>query len=175
MPLKSIIESLLFVSVKPLSLQKLAQLTKAKTEEVEEAIESLIQEYDSQNKGIWIIRHAEKVQMVSHPQNTKIVQEYLKEELTGELTPPGLETLTIIAYLGPITKNRLEQIRGVNCSLILRNLMIKGLIEAHEDKKNMTTKYNVTFDFLRYLGIKSVKELPDYERLSKNEILTNLE
>jgi segregation and condensation protein B len=171
--LKSIIESLLFISTKPLSIRKLAELTQAEKQEVEEAVENLIQEYNSQEKGIQIVRHSEKVQMVTHPKNARIIQAFLKDEMTGELTKPGLETLTIVAYRGPITKAELEQIRGVNCSLILRNLMIKGLIEAKEDRQAMVTRYNVTFEFLRYLGLRDVRELPDYEKLSKNEVLEN--
>ncbi|TFG35175.1 MAG: hypothetical protein E4H47_02040, partial [Parcubacteria group bacterium] len=73
------------------------------------------------------------------------------------------------AYRGPITKADLDAIRGVNCSLILRNLMIKGLVEQREDKEKMAIFYHVTFDFLKYLGITETKELPDFEKLNKDE------
>ena len=63
-------------------------------------------------------------------------------------------------------------IRGVNCSLILRNLLIKGLVEAEENSKDKLTYYRITFDFMRFLGINDVKELPDYENLNSD---TNLE
>ncbi len=85
-----------------------------------------------------------------------------------------METLTIIAYRGPIAKSELEQIRGINCSLILRNLMIKGLIEEERDEKRMNIKYRVSIDFIRYLGINKVEELPDYQKLFNHENLVKL-
>jgi len=73
--------------------------------------------------------------MTTAKESSEIVEKFLKEELTGEMTRPQLETLTIIAYRGPMTKMEIEQIRGVNCSLILRNLLMRGLVEAKLDKK----------------------------------------
>ena len=89
----------------------------------------------------------------------------IEEQIISELTQPQLEALTIIAYRGPITKLELETIRGVNCSLILRNLLIKGLITANGGK------YQITVKFMQHLGISSVEELPDYDRLSKSETI----
>lgn len=172
--LKSQLESLLFVSAHPLSIKKLAQLTERSPEEVEKTLEELLDEYNQEKRGIRLLKIGSKYQMVSCGDNASLVRKYLKDELTGELTKPALETLTIIAYRGPITKAELEQIRGVNCSLILRNLMIKGLVESFEDKEKMVTLYQITFDFLRYLGISSTKELPEYEKLNKDKNLEDL-
>jgi segregation and condensation protein B len=77
----------------------------------------------------------------------------------------------VVAYRGPITKAELEQIRGVNCSLILRNLLIRGMITAIEDKAKQTTLYQITVDFVKYLGIDSVEQLPDYVKLHSVENL----
>ncbi|MBI4653246.1 SMC-Scp complex subunit ScpB [Candidatus Kuenenbacteria bacterium] len=170
--LKSTIESLLFVSNKPFSIKKLSQIVKVKEVEIEKEIQELIKKYNGDlNKGIQIIKNGSQYQMATNPQNAEIIQNFLKEEITGELSRPSLETLTIIAYRGPITKPELEQIRGINCGLILRNLLIKGLIETREDKKLNQIFYTITFDFIRYLGINDIKELPDYDKLSKNKSL----
>jgi len=67
----------------------------------------------------------------------KLLKILLKDETTGELTKPSIETLTIIAYRGPIAKYELERIRGINCSLILRNLILRGLAEEKKIAKNM--------------------------------------
>ncbi|MBT7553409.1 SMC-Scp complex subunit ScpB, partial [bacterium] len=93
---------------------------------------------------------------------------------TGELSKPSLETLTIVAYRQPIAKEELEQIRGVNCSVILRNLLIRGLVEARESKGDLVPMYSVTIDFLRHLGIDSVEQLPDFAKLNSNENLQAL-
>jgi segregation and condensation protein B len=169
--LKSKIESLLFVTNKPLMIKKLAELTKSDTQKVKEAIKELISEYNHQDRGMQIAKIGPKIQMITLADNSGLVKEFIKDETTGELTRPQLESLTIIAYRGPITKAELEQIRGVNCSLILRNLMIRGLIEEKQDKGKMTITYNITFDFLKFLGISQVSDLPEYEKLSRDETL----
>jgi len=89
------------------------------------------------------------------------------------LTRPQLETLTVVAYCGPITKPELEQLRGVNCALILRNLMMRGLVKEVEDVTNFLPTFEVTMDYLRHLGINSLNELPDYDKLHKHENILN--
>jgi len=174
MNIKSQIESILFISNKPLSLKQLADLVGSNKAEVETVIQALKEEYNKNNKGIKIVDHEGKIQMTTAKENSELVENFLKQELTGEMTRPQLETLTIIAYRGPILKAELEQIRGVNCSLILRNLMIRGLVEAALDKKTGTTVYNVTHDFIRHLGLTNIEELPEYERLSSNEVIESI-
>ena len=169
--IKSQIESLLFISAKQMSIKQLAGLLKTKDKEVKEAGDSLVSEYQENKKGIQIIKNGSKFQMVSSPENTKVVQEFIQDETTGELSRPSLETLTIIAYRGPIAKTQLDRIRGVNCSLILRNLLMRGLVEAKVDKVREETYYTVTIDFIRYLGISDLKELPDFERLSQDDTI----
>jgi len=124
--------------------------------------------------------------MVTNPQNSEYVQKFLKTEVCQELTPASLETLSIIAYRGPLTKLDLEKIRGINCSIILRHLLIKGLIiekivnkvVAKDDKLQTKEEqidydnniYSVSVDFIKHLGINDVQELPDYERLNNRNL-----
>ncbi|MCU0679561.1 MAG: SMC-Scp complex subunit ScpB [Planctomycetes bacterium] len=172
--LKSKIESLLFIAAKPLSLKQLSELTKKDIKEVETAGEELVKKYKAGQTGIQIIQSGGKLQMVSAPENAKVIQEFIKDETTGELTRPSLEALTIIAYRGPIAKTDLDRIRGVNCSLIIRNLLLRGLVEAKFDKQKNETYYNVTFDFIRFLGVNDVKELPEYERLHQDDTIDRM-
>ncbi len=174
MNIKSTLESILFISNKPLSVGELAKLVGSDKSEVITKLDELAGEYNQAGRGVNLIKNKDQVQLVTAGENHKIVEEFIKSELTGEMTRPQLETLTIIAYRGPITKEELEQIRGVNCSLILRNLMIRGLIEQSEDKKAMKNYYQVTLDFIKFLGIHQTSELPDFERLSTNSILEKI-
>ena len=112
--------------------------------------------------------------MATAPECAGVVEEYVRKEETGELTRPQLESLTVIAYRGPISKPELDQIRGVNSALILRNLMIRGLVSEEEDKKTGVMSYGITMDFLRFLGLGEVSELPDYERLRGGKAITDL-
>lgn len=174
MSVQSKIESILFVSSKPLTLEKITGVCAVKKDEAKQALAELAEKYQSSDSGIKLMKDGRKYQLVTDTKNSKTVKGFLKDERTGELTRPALETLTIIAYRGPITKGELELIRGVNCSLIIRNLLIKGLVEAEEDKKEMTTHYRVTFDFLRFLGICKQAELPEYEKLYRDKRIEDL-
>jgi segregation and condensation protein B len=96
----------------------------------------------------------------------------VKDETTGELTRPQLETLTVIAYRGPVSKAELEQIRGVNCTMILRNLMMRGLI--NEQTENGVAQYAVAMEFMSFLGAASAAELPDYEMLRRDKRIEDI-
>jgi segregation and condensation protein B len=168
------IESLLFVSAKPMSISQLADLLKADKKEVIKSTEELLADYKSSQGGMQIIKNGQKYQMVSAPDNAKIIQEFIKDETTGELSRPSLEALTIIAYRGPVSKIDLDRIRGVNCALILRNLQIRGLIEGKLDKKKNEIYYTVTFDFIRFLGINDINDLPDFARLHQDDTIDKI-
>lgn len=175
MSLKSQLESLLFVAIKPLGSKELASLTQAKTKEVEEALESLLVDYQQRESGLALIKNNGQYQLTTAGANAGLVQEFLKEEASGELSQPSLEALTIIAYRGPIAKLELDRIRGVNCSLIIRNLLLRGLIEEKFDKNKQEHFYTVTHDFIRFLGISSPQALPDYEKLNRLEALNEIQ
>lgn len=168
------VESILFVLNKPIEIKKIAQLCGRSVAEVEVVLENLKHKYNNQESGVRILFTGKEIQLVSSPDNSELVAGLVKEEIEGELTRPQLEALTVIAYRGPITKLELEQIRGVNCSLILRNLIIKGLVEVEEDKVIENNKYRITATLMRHLGITAVEELPRYQELSQAESLEEI-
>ncbi len=168
--LRSKLESILFASGKPLSLKKLADMLAVTTTEVEGAIRELEENYRSQEHGLEVILHQGEAVMATRPEHSELVKDFIKAEELGDLTRPQLEALSVLAYRGPLSKSDLEQVRGVNCSLILRNLMIRGLVEPQGGDEGHP-KYQVTVDFLRYLGLTSVSELPEYDSFIKDENL----
>ncbi|MEK7071996.1 MAG: SMC-Scp complex subunit ScpB [Patescibacteria group bacterium] len=172
--IKNQIESLLFISHKPLSVKDLVKLSLADQKEVIEALTELEKEYQERSGGIKLLKISDKYQFVTSNDSSAVVKKFIKSEVTGELTKPSLETLTIIAYRAPISKAELELIRGVNCSVILRNLLIRGLIEAKEDVKKMAIFYSLTFEFLKYLGLSKPEDLPDFAKLNRNNNLDKL-
>lgn len=172
--LKNQIEGLLFISHKPLSAAEIAKLIEVKTPEVEQALATLAKEYEAKKGGIQFLALGDKYQLATAGSVAPVVKKFIKSEVTGELSRPSLEALTIIAYRGPIAKAELELIRGVNCSLIIRNLLMRGLVEAKEDKVRKEIFYQITFDFLKFLGLSQVAELPDFERLNRNNNLEKL-
>ncbi len=172
MSIQSQLETILFVASKPLSVKKIAKVLNIDEPVVVEALEILRAKYNHPESGIILVQNNEDWQMVSNPDNREAAENFLKAEVTGELTRPQLETLTVISYCGPITKPELEQLRGVNCALILRNLMMRGLVKEVEDSANLLPTYEVTLEYLRHLGISSLQELPEYEVLHKHEVIT---
>lgn len=172
--LKSKIESLLFISAKPMAASQLADLLKADKKEIIKNADELLSDYKIREAGVRIIKDGGKYQMVSAPENAAVIQQLIKDETTGELSRPSLEALTIIAYRGPVSKIDLDRIRGVNCALILRNLLLRGLIEGKFDKKKNETYYKATFDFIRFIGLNDIKELPDYERLHQDDAIDKM-
>lgn len=171
---ESVLSSLLFAVAKPLAYKELAKFLSISEDDLKKAIKNLQEKFNQDESGLHIAVNNGKVQMISNPDNGKVLQEYFKEEISGELTKPSLEALTIIAYRQPISKEELEQIRGVNCSLIIRNLLIRGFIEQDDSKENIVPMYSVTMDFLRHLGISSVEELPNFVKLNSDENLNKL-
>lgn len=166
---KSQIESLLFISNRSIKIKELAELTGLKIEDTKNLIKELSEEYESKGKGVKIIQINQEVQIMTDPANAKIIEKFLEHEVNRELTPAALETLSIIAYRGPISRQELEQIRGINCSIILRNLLIKGLISELNKEKEidpLKQKFETSLEFVKYLGLTKINDLPDYNKLN---------
>lgn len=168
------LESILFASAKPVAISTLKKMLDVSDEVLLEAIADIKGRFNVESFGIHVIEHEGKIQLVTNPSQAERVAALLKEETDGELTRPSVETLTIIAYRGPITKPEIEQIRGVNCTLIIRNLLVRGLIEEADDVERLQPVYTVSPDFVRHLGLHSISELPDYGDLHENEKITQL-
>jgi segregation and condensation protein B len=163
------IESILFASGKPIKYSVLKKLLGSSDEVLKEAIDVLRSRYNENTSGINLLENEDRIQLVTNPFFTDDVKNFVKDDIGGELTRPSLETLTIIAYKGPITKPEIEQIRGVNCSVILRNLLIRGLINENESKEKLQAVYSASDEFLRHLGLRSIEELPEYKEMNSNK------
>ncbi len=168
------IEAVLFAVAKPIPKTQLQKHLGLSEEVVTEALAHIRERFNTSDSGIHLLDHDGKVQFVTNPDQHEPVSKFLKDEASGPLTRPSLETLTIIAYRGPITKPEIEQIRGVNCSLILRNLSIRGLVDEREDKERLQPVYTLSMDLMKTLGVTSLSELPEYETFHANEKITDL-
>lgn len=164
----------MFISGKPMTIKSLAKLVEATEDEAAAAIAQMKLERNVEGSGIHLLDHEGSVQFVTNPALSTLVTKLVKEEFSEELTRPQLETLSIILYRGPITKPEIEQIRGVNCSLILRNLLIRGLVNEEENAEKLQMVYRATPDFIRHLGIASVTEIPEYDRFHIDERISKL-
>lgn len=167
-PLHTTIAAILFVASKPLTTKQIARKIAADESAVVDAVEVLKARYNQPESGIHIFGDDGGIQMGTNPACAEAVDLFVSDEVAGELTKAQLETLTVVAYRGPITRPELEEIRGVNCSVILRNLMIRGLVEQVDDPSAILPPYALTTEALRHLGVTSVSELPEYDVLRQS-------
>ena len=162
--LKSIIESLLFVSGKPLKVKDFCKLLEKTPEEVKPALEELIN--DRKSSGVVVLDNNGEYQLATNPANSTFVKNFLNAELREKLTDATVEVLGIIAYRQPISKAEIEAIRGVNSQYSLRHLLMRGLIEKTANPSDARSfLYQTTTEFLQHLGLTSVKDLPEFEKL----------
>lgn len=174
MSLLANIEACLFVATKPLAIKELVKATSTTEDEVMAAVEELAKLRNVEGSGVHVLTLDGSVQLVTSPACAEVVARLAKDEIAPELTRPSLEALTIIAYRGPVTKPEIEAIRGVNCSLILRNLLMRGLVEEREDAQRFQPVYTLSPDTLRFLGLHDKSELPDYGTLHANAHIDKL-
>lgn len=158
------IESLLFVSNKPLSLKQLIKFTGASEADVLVAVTEL--SIMRQESGVVLLSAPDGYQLATNSANTETVKNFLNADLREALTEATVEVLAIIAYRQPISKAEIESIRGVNSQYSLRSLLMRGLIEKipnPNDARGML--YQVTSEFLQQMGIISTDVLPDFDEL----------
>lgn len=161
MELKHLIENVLFVSGEPISVKKLSQILEQDENTINTGIKELTD--DMQVRGLKIAEKDDKIQMITSPEAAKFIEKFVASNLKEDLSEAAMETLAAISYLGPVTKQEIEHLRGVNCAFTLRNLLIRGLIEKTEERFGRFALYKISFDFLKKLGIGKEQNLPQYE------------
>ncbi|SRR5258708_1253501 len=159
------LEALLFIHGEPISYKKAESVLGLGKGEGESLAAELKKQLDEQGRGLQLIFDKEKIQLATKPEFNKILEDFVKEELTEDLTPASVEALSIVTYLGPISRAKLEYLRGVNSIVILRSLMIRGLVERFPDPDHASGfLYRPTFDLMKHLGLATKESLPEYEK-----------
>ena len=161
------IESLLFVSNKPLTLKQLIKFTGSGEGEVKQALEQLSMDCNTEaGRGVVLLEAPDGYQLATNSTNSEIVKNFLNADLREALTEATVEVLAIIGYRQPISKAEIEAIRGVNSQYSLRALLMRGLIEKVPNPNDARGYlYQVTTEFLQHMGITSVADLPDFQEL----------
>lgn len=162
------IEALLFVYGEPMEIRKIAQVLELEPEFLKPALDNLDQELKNDGRGLYLVLSESKVQLATKPDFAPFAEKLVKEEYEENLTPAALETLSLVAYLGPVPRAQIDYFRGVNSSYTLRNLMMRGMIEKSSDSKHVNVPhYQASFDLLKHLGVSRIEELPDYEKFKE--------
>lgn len=128
--LKGALEALLLVSSDAVSAIELAKVTGARPGEVEEALADLSAEYADKNRGIQLREVAGGWRLFTHPAYHDLVESYVLSWDTRKLSQAALETLSVIAYQQPVTREGVKAVRGVNSEGVINSLIEKGLIKS---------------------------------------------
>lgn len=165
--IKSIIEAIMFAYSDPISIEELNNIINEELsrKEIEFMLNSLIEEYREDNRGIQIIKLEDKYQMTTNKEYSDFIKKVLEPNKKKSLSQATLETLTIIAYKQPITKIQVEDVRGVKCDRAIQTLLEnKLIIEAGRlDKIGKPIIYKTTNEFLKLLSIETLEDLPKLE------------
>lgn len=166
MNLDSKIEAVLFWKAEPMNVAKLGKIFSVSAEEVETSLAAL--EERLKGRGVSLVRKDDEVALRTSSEASALILKLTKEELARDLGKAGLETLSIVLYQGPLSRREIDYIRGVNSNFIVRNLLVRGLIERVDNPKDQRSfLYRPTFELLSYLGISRIEDMPEYVAVRK--------
>lgn len=173
MKLKGLVEGILFVvGDEGISLDNLIDVLNVSNEEVKEVLTSLKKEYESEERGIRISFLGNKFKLTTKSEHKEYYEKLILDTKTFTLSNAALETLAIIVYNEPITRLKIDEIRGVNSAQIVRKLMARGLIKE-AGKANTIGRpnlYKTTNEFLDYFGLATKEDLPKLEEFKNEEL-----
>lgn len=157
------LEAMLFACGDPVEASRLADVLELDVESVTKMLSSLGDSYEERESGLRLIRIDGKYQLCTREEYGQDVRKLLEIKKNTPLSQAAFEVLAIIAYNKTVTKSFIEQIRGVDCSGSISNLVQKGLIEekGRLDLPGRPLVYGTTDRFLRCFSISSLDELPD--------------
>lgn len=164
MPLDVLIEGFLFYKSSPQKKATLIKLFDISEGDYAEALSVLRARLE--DGATRLIETDNEIQLVLRSEMSPVIEAMRKNELKNDIGKAGAETLAIILYRGPVSRYDIDQIRGVNSSFILRNLLIRGLVDRVFDKKHGTYKFSVTSSLLAHLGVTTKTELPDFAKVN---------
>lgn len=169
---KKIIEAILFVSDKPVSIMTLKEVLKdIEPTEIRTCVEELNNEYNSTDRSFTVREIAGGFQMLTDPVYSTWISSLYKKP-ADRLTGPALETLAIIAYKQPLTRSDIEIIRGVNVDGVLHTLEERSLIrtKGRVDAPGRPILYGTTNEFLQHFGLKSLEDLPKLKEFQEADL-----
>ncbi|MBI3589702.1 MAG: SMC-Scp complex subunit ScpB [Candidatus Liptonbacteria bacterium] len=157
------LEALLFIHGEPLEVKKIEKFLNLKLGEGERLLNQLKETLESDQRGLGLVSQGDFFQLATKPAMAGILNQFIKDELSEDLSPASVEALSVVAYLGPISRSRLDYFRGVNSVFTLRNLLLRGLVERFPDPKRLNSYlYQASLDLIKHLGLQKIEELPDY-------------
>ena len=156
------IEAILFASGEPISVKRLADTVEVEEETVYKICKTLQDRKKTDESGICIVELNDSFQMCTNPDFADYIKKALEIKKNIPLSQAAMEVLAIISYNQPVTKSFVEQVRGVESSQIVNNLVEKGLVEeaGRLDVPGRPISYKTSINFLRCFGLSGLDKLP---------------
>lgn len=160
---KAAVEAMLFAAGEPVEVDKMAAVLDTESDKIIETVGTLKADYESRQSGLRILKMGSSYQLCSAKEYIDIIRALLELKKNTPLSQAALEVLAIVAYNQPVTKAFIEQVRGVDCSGVIRSLTEKLLIEekGRLDLPGRPLLYGTTDNFLRCFSLESLDELPE--------------
>ncbi len=168
---KAALEALLLVSSDPVSASALGQALGIAPGEAASLLAELQVEYEEANRGFQLREVAGGWRLFTHPAFHDLVEAYVLSWDTQKLSQAALETLAVIAYHQPATREVVRGIRGVNSDGVISSLVDKGLVRevGRDPERGQAILYGATNAFLEKFGLRSIGDLPDLEQFAPDE------
>jgi len=163
MSLESQIEAVLFWKGESVSINELIKILEVSEEEITNALNNF--EKSLVGRGIALTRNGNEVMLYTSPGSSELIKKITKEDLNHDISKAGIEVLSLILYRGPIAKREIDYVRGVNSNYIVRNLLIRGLIEKADGADSRSFVYQPTLGLLAHLGINKKENLPNFDKV----------
>ena len=169
--LKGALEAMLLVSSDPVSASSLAAILNVAPGEVASLLAELKVEYEEANRGFQLREVAGGWRLFTHPAYHDQVEAFVMSWDTQKLSQAALETLAVIAYHQPVTRETVKGIRGVNSDGVISSLVDKGLVRemGRDPQRGQAIIYGTTSAFLEKFGLRSTRDLPDLEQFAPDE------
>lgn len=164
------VEALLFASGQPLSSEKIAGILDIPVEQVHILVNDMNSAMSDDQRGLTIVEVAGGYQLCTKPLLYSVVSK-LAEIQDSKLSTAALETLSIVAFKQPVTRQEIESIRGVNADRVVATLLDRQLIKevGRKEAVGRPILYGTTNEFLQCFGLKSLDDLPDISNLLSSE------
>lgn len=161
--LQGALEAMLFVTDEPVGTLTLAEMLECEPAQVEGALIALRGRLEADGSGIQLREVAGGWRLFTHPAYHELIERYVLSWDTRKLSQAAMETLAIVAYLQPVTRQGVASVRGVSSDSSLNSLIEKGLVRemGTADAPGNPTLYGTTRVFLEKFGLRSPKDLPD--------------
>lgn len=168
----AVLEGLLFlVGDDGLTLNQMVDILEITNEEAKELLNTLKERYDQETSGIRIHFLGNTFKLTTKKEHKEYYQKLIENEDSNVLSQAALETLAIVAYNQPITRNDINEIRGVDSGQMIRKLVAKGLLKetGRSDQVGRPILYATTSEFLDYFGLSTIEDLPTIEEFKVEE------